>query len=221
MMHAFDKIRQTLARFFGNSGKKPHKQASLAYRQNQEAIRQGKIPDKYTRVLDVVPGDRVLELGAAEGVLSLLLAEHKSKVYGLEMKKERHAEALRLQALWREQGRNVDNCEMVLGDIRERLNLLDDVDTLVAVRSIYYLRDQVEPIFAEIGKHVPNIVLCGNRVRSHRYFEANGQPDDNLGKYNFYASLEGMTDVLQKAGYTVVKTIPQGDPIVVGKKDIL
>ena len=61
---------------------------------------------------------------------------------------------------------------------------------------------------------------CVDRVRSRHYHETNGEPDDNLGKYIFYATLEGMTEVLQKAGYTVVNTIAEGDPIVVGKKDI-
>jgi precorrin-6B methylase 2 len=192
----------------------------LAYRKNKDAIKQGEIPKKYTRVLELVPGQRVIELGAAEGVLALLLAEQKEKVYALELRPDRHEEALRLKAAWRKQGRKVDACEMLLGDIRDRLDLLEDVDTLVAVRSIYYLRDQIEDVFAEVGKHVANVVLCGNGNRARTYFEANGNPQDALGRFNFYASAEGMTQVLQGAGYRIVKTIPEGDPIVIGVKEI-
>jgi precorrin-6B methylase 2 len=223
-MQALEKIKSAFGQLLGgsrqeSSGKSPPR-ASLAYRKNKEAIRQGEIPKKYTRVLDVVPGERIIELGAAEGVLSLLLAERKQKVYALELRPERHQEALCLQSLWQKQGRKVDNCEMVLGDIRDRLDLLADVDTLVAVRSIYYLRDQVEDVFAEVGKHVPNVVLCGNGNRARSYFAANGHPDDNLGRFNFYASAEGMTQVLQGAGYKVTRTIPEGDAIVIGIKEI-
>ena len=35
---------------------------SFAYSRNRAAIRRGKIPKKYTRVIDLVPGDRILEL---------------------------------------------------------------------------------------------------------------------------------------------------------------
>ena len=88
---------------------------SLAYRYNKGSILGGDIPEKYTRLIDLVPGDRVLELGAAEGVLSLLLARTKASVIALEKKDYRHEEAQRLQAEWRDQGMDVDRCEMVLG----------------------------------------------------------------------------------------------------------
>ena len=52
---------------------------SLAYRTNRKAIWRGEIPEKYTRLVDLVPGERVLELGAAEGVLSLLLAQKREE----------------------------------------------------------------------------------------------------------------------------------------------
>lgn len=193
-------------------------QGSLAYRKNKDAIWRGEIPDKYTRVLDLVPGDHILELGAAEGVLSLLLAERKARVIALEMKRQRHEEALQLQALWREQGKDVARCEMVLGDLKDRIDLLDQVDTLVAVRSIYYLRDNILRVFEAVGSHVPNVVLCGNKNRGRRYFESSGRPDDRLGKFNYYASLEGMTKLLQDCGYQIVRAIANGDPIVVGLK---
>ena len=74
---------------------------SLEYRRNRDAILGGDIPEKYTRLIDLVPGDRVLELGAAEGVLSLLLARTKASVIALEKKDHRHEEAQRLQATCR------------------------------------------------------------------------------------------------------------------------
>jgi hypothetical protein len=50
---------------------------SLAYRTHRKAIWRLNIPEKYTRLVDLAPGRRVLELGAAEGVLSLLWRSSK------------------------------------------------------------------------------------------------------------------------------------------------
>jgi protein-L-isoaspartate O-methyltransferase len=209
---------ETIAQKSGAERSDNAEKGSLAYRKNKEAIRHGTIPTKYMRLLDVIPGDRVLELGAAEGVLSLLLAERKRKVYAVERNRERHEEAVRLQELWRAQGRDVSRCEMIMGDLREHFDLLQKVDTLVAIRSIYYLRDQIADLFSEVGKHVRYVVLCGNKNRAQRYFETNGQPDDNLGPFNFYASIDGMRKVLEDSGYTIDKIVPEGDPIVIGIK---
>lgn len=193
---------------------------SLAYRNNREAIWRGDIPQKYTRLLDLVPGQRVLELGAAEGVLSLLLARKKEKVFALEMKPERHEEALLLQSSWLERGLDVGRCEMVLGNIKDNLHLLKSIDTLLAVRSIYYLRTDLADVFDVVGRHVPNVVLCGNRNRARKYAESHGNPDDPLGKDNYYATLEGMTSLLEACGYAIVRSIAEGDPIVIGAKTI-
>jgi hypothetical protein len=215
------KIKEALGRLFGRgSTVHPSKHGSLEYRKNKDAIKKGDIPAKYTRLLNYITGERILELGAAEGVLSLLLAERNHQVYALELRPDRHEEAKRLQRLWLDQGRHVSTCEMVLGDIRQKRDLLSKVDTLVAVRSIYYLRDQVDDVFAEVGKHVKRVVLCGNKNRAKTYFDAGGNPTDNLGRFNFYASVEGMTEVLKNAGYTIAETIRDGDPIVVGVKEI-
>ncbi|HWV58719.1 MAG TPA: hypothetical protein VNZ57_14780, partial [Longimicrobiales bacterium] len=85
---------------------------SLAFRRNRAAIERGDVPEKYTRIVTHVPGQKILEIGAAEGVLALLLARDKERVYALERNERRHTEALRLQALWRERGLPVDRCEM-------------------------------------------------------------------------------------------------------------
>lgn len=190
---------------------------SLAYRNNSRAIWRGEVPVKYTRLLDLVPGERVLELGAAEGVLALLLAQRKQKVFALELKPHRHEEALRLQAFWQQSGRDVARCEMVLGNIKDRFDLLASVDTLVAVRSIYHLREDIDLVFDAVGRQVKNVVLCGNRLRARNYRE--GRPSRNGdGDFNYFASLEGMTALLEARGYRIVRAVAEGDPIVVGVK---
>ena len=190
---------------------------SLAYRRNKEAIWAGEVPEKYTRIAAHVPGNRVLEFGAAEGVLALLIAQDKQQVFALEKRQERHGEALALQAAWQSMGYDVSRCEMVLGTLDDHPHLLEEVDTFVAVRSIYYLRDRIEPTFDLIGRHVEHVLLCGNRHRAKKYRQ--GRRGIELGEYNYYATAEGMAELLRGAGYRIVRTVDDGDPIVVGRRE--
>ena len=75
-------------------------------------------------------------------------------------------------------------------------------------------------VFDAVGRHVPNVVLCGNRNRARKYAESHGNPDDPLGKDNYFATLEGMTSLLEGCGYAIVTSIADGDPIVIGAKTI-
>jgi hypothetical protein len=102
---------------------------------------------------------------------------------------------------------------MVRADIRDRLDLLAKGEIFVAVRSIYYLRDSIDEVFAEVAKHCRRAVLCGNAGRARRY--ASGDMG-SLGEYNLFASRLGMTTVLQRHGYHIECVVAEGDPIVVG-----
>lgn len=183
--------------------------ASLAYRKNEAAILRGDVPDKYTRLLPHIAGQKIIELGSAEGVLALLLAQRGKQVVALEKNAERHKSAQQLRDVWGASAR------LVCGDIRDNYELLKGADTLVAVRMIYYLRDDIDAVFAEVAKHVPNVVLCGNRNRAARWRA--GEPDKPDGPFNKYASREGMREILTRHGYTITKEITDGDEIVVGR----
>lgn len=215
------RARAVLGSWLGMSAEAPQGPGSLAYRTNQAAIWRGEIPDKYTRLVEVIPGDRILEIGSAEGVLALLLAGKKEKVIALERHRHRHEAALQLQAHWRQQGKDVDRCEMLAGDIRDRLDLLRQVDTLLAVRTIYHLHEDIHRVFEHVGKHVRNVVLCGNEGRVRRYTEANGEAHTKTQRFESFASLEGMTGLLEGCGYTIIETVADGDPVVVGVNESL
>ena len=190
----------------------PIKYSSLAYRYNKKQIQRGIVPEKYSRIIPYIPGRRILEIGAAEGVLSLLLAQTKEKVIALEMKSNRYEEALKLKDIFNKKGFDVNKCEIVLGNIDERYDLLEQVDTVVAVRVIYYLPD-VQKTFANITKYAENVVLCGNEGRAKEFY--------NSGKKrkNYYATVEGMENLLKSNGYIITEVISGGDPIVVGSKN--
>lgn len=189
--------------------------ASLAYRKNQQAIWHGHAPEKYLRILPHVRGKRVLEIGAAEGVLALLMAERGHYVFAVERREERHQEAKQLQARWRAMGRKVNSCEMLRADIVKHPELLLAIDCLVCVRVVYHLKDDAPKIMAFAAEaDVPHIVLCGNKNRAAS-FEA-GRPEGSLGQFNYYSTIKGMSELLTGAGYNIATVVREGDPIVVG-----
>lgn len=192
-------------------------QASLAFRKNETAIRAGEAPEKYTRLLPHIPGQRILEVGSAEGVLALLLAKQGKQVTALEANADRHEAAIELCLEWQGQ-KDFAPPRFVNGRLGARLDLLDNIDTFVAVRMIYYLRDEIDWTFRHIAAKVPVVVLCGNRNRAHRYYTGTIPPDDGLGRFNYYASVGGMEDILKRHGYKVKRVVREGDPIVVGRK---
>ncbi len=206
-------IKHTIFKY---SIKKQGAKGSLCYRRNQLNILRGQVPEKYLRIAPFVKGDAVLEIGAAEGVLSLVLAGSKKRVIALERSKDRHAAALELKEKWRKKGKDVSRCEMVLGDVMSRIDLLEGVDTLVGVRCIYYFKEDTDRFFAEVSKKVRHIVLCGNGGRAKRY-QAEG-PTEKLGEYEYYASEQGMIDLLKRHGYRITQIVSDGDAIVVGEK---
>jgi SAM-dependent methyltransferase len=182
---------------------------SLAYRQNEAAILRGDVPGKYLRILPFIPEGRVFELGSAEGVLALLLAKQGQQVTALEKNRDRHANALRLARKW---GVSAD---FVNGGMQDNLGLLPGHDVFIGVRSIYYLRSDIDAVFAEVAKHIPTVVLCGNKGRAAAYNA--GRPHEPLGEFNYYASLDGMKDLLTRHGYRITDEAVEGDPIVVGR----
>jgi 2-polyprenyl-3-methyl-5-hydroxy-6-metoxy-1,4-benzoquinol methylase len=184
---------------------------SLAYRKNEAAILKGAVPEKYTRLIPHIPGDNILEIGSAEGVLALLLAKQGKSVTAIERRAERHEAAQRLRDSW-----GVEGVRFICGDIRNNLFRFEGIDTLLCVRSIYYLSDELDDVFAEAAKHVRNVVLCGNQNRARWWRE--GLPNRNDRADNYYASADGMRDVLCRHGFEIANEVLEGDPIVVGHR---
>jgi len=194
---------------------------SLAFRKNEKGIYQGKIPDKYKRIIPYIKGNTVLEIGSAEGVLSLLLAQEKDKVIAVERHKDRYEEALRLKEAWNKLGYKVDNCHFIHGDIRDNFHLLEGIDTVIAVRVIYYFGKNLNNIFLNFFKRCKFIVLVGNINRSKKYQQ--GEYIGNIGKDNYYASSKGMIEILKTHRYGIHQSVLEDsnlDPIIIGKKTI-
>lgn len=184
---------------------------SLAYRKNEAAILRGDVPEKYTRLLPFIPRGRIIELGSAEGVLALLLAQRGDRVTAVERNKERMAAAHRLADTW-----DVGDVVFVSGDIADYLDQLAGFDTLVAVRMIYYLRDDIDRVFSKVSEKINTVVLCGNRNRADAW--RRGRPHEPLDDFNRYAASEGMIELLERHGYRATVEEADGDEIVVGRR---
>jgi predicted TPR repeat methyltransferase len=189
---------------------------SLAFRKNEAAIIRGEVPEKYRRIIPFITGHRILEIGSAEGVLALMLARQGKHVTALEKSEERHEAAQQLYGEWLGREKKFTAPVFVNDRIGNRLDLLNGVDTLVAVRVIYYLGEDLDRIFAKAAQKVKKIVLCGNRNRAERWRA--GTPDEPLGDFNRYAAREGMTELLKRHGYRIYDEATDGDEIVVGKR---
>lgn len=186
---------------------------SAAYRSNEQAILEGRPQIKYTRIPPFVPGDKIIEIGAAEGVLALMLAKEKASVTSVELRKARHDAALRLWKLWG----SPSNVKFVNGDIVKMPELFDGKDTLVAIRMIYHLRAGVHDMMrAAQERGVKNIVLGGNRNRERNWLA--GIPGSR-GEWDVLSTRTGMKDLLATYGYHVTNEDSDGlDPIVVGER---
>jgi SAM-dependent methyltransferase len=190
--------------------------ASLAFRKHEQEIREGNAPEKFLRLLPLIPGTRILEIGSAEGALALLLAKQGRRVTALEKSAERHETALNVYGQWLAREGHFIAPIFVNGDIGDNLHLLHNQDTLVAVRMIYYLGDRLDRVFADVSRFIPNVVLCGNKNRAARWRA--GTPDEPLGDMNRYAAREGMVELLERHGYRIAQTVTEGDEIVVGER---
>ena len=107
---------------------------SLAYRKNEAAIKAGDVPDKYTRLLPYIPGQNILEIGSAEGVLALLLARMGRNVTALEKSEERHSSANELYSRWEAREGHFVAPTFVNASIGERLSAINGRVAKSAVR---------------------------------------------------------------------------------------
>jgi hypothetical protein len=187
---------------------------SLFYRENKADIDAGRTPARYGRVAGCISTDSVLEMGAAEGTLGLLVAETGKRYLGVESNPARHIEAARRIAL---QG-SLDSHALLLGDIRHHMSLLSDFDTFVGMRCIYYLRSDIHKVFDRICTSVQEVVLVGNAEREERFLAGER---GSLGEFEYFATLDGMTSLLTARGFLVSRTehgVPrQVDPLVIAR----
>lgn len=188
-----------------------------------ESIFKGSVPERFYRIVDEVPGNRILEIGAGAGVLSLLLSKKKEYVCGLELMPMRHEVAKELKSAWMELGEDVSKCEFLNRDITQSYEILENYDTIVMNRVIYHLREDIKPLFQAIRlSNIEYVVLVGNRGKEKLWRDFKGKVG-KLEQYLFYASEEGMVALINDIGFNAEKILPstaKDDPIVIGSRNV-
>ncbi len=191
------------------------KAQSIEFDANKEVHWQGQTVPKFDRLVPIMPGNSLVEIGAAEGILSLTMAPHKERVRAIDITPARHQKALELKARWIELGKPVENCEMVLGDALKHPELIAGFDTLMASRVIYYFGTYLEEFMDNVRKNVDNVCFIGNPVRTARLAQGS---TGKLGEYAKYATVPGMIELVERHGFKVWHVDETLDPLIIAKK---
>jgi 2-polyprenyl-3-methyl-5-hydroxy-6-metoxy-1,4-benzoquinol methylase len=192
------------------------KATSIEFGANQASHWNAEPVEKFARLIPILPGRSVVEIGAAEGILSLTIAPSKDRVRAIDITKARHEQALALKRRWLELGKSVNHCEMVQGDILKNPELIQGFDTLVASRVIYYFGDQLDEFMRNVAANVRHICLIGNPTRAEQFHK--GKYGKLGPEFARYATLEGMIDLVERYGFRVTHQDRNLDPLIIADR---
>jgi hypothetical protein len=170
----------------------------------------------------LIPGQTVVELGSAEGLLATKLASIKKSVLGVEISQARVSLAQALKEKLTEAGVLKENLNFLHGDIREAVRVLPSFETFVACRVIYHFRraEDLQELFKAVEACAQHVFLLGDRKKAAIFesfeldFSASPVP------FFYYASAAGMENLLASFGYQVQSGVTSfGDPFTLGRKE--
>jgi hypothetical protein len=170
----------------------------------------------------LIPGQTVVELGSAEGLLATKLATIKKSVLGVEISQARVSLAQALKEKLTQAGVLKENLSFLHGDIREAVQMLSSYDTFVACRVIYHFRrvEDLQELFRAVAACSQNVFLLGDSKKAAIFesfeldFYASPVP------FFYYASATGMENLLASFGYKVQSGVTSfGDPFTLGRKE--
>jgi hypothetical protein len=217
-------IRQLTNLVFKSSPYVPYRLRSerhqIEYRKNKSEIARGVVPARYVRTAEKVPGQKILDIGSADGTLALVLAQSKQLVIGSELMRYRHRAALQTKNAWSQRGVPTDNVRFVNRSVKRIRPFLKEVDTVVISRALYHFREDAFWLFRQIEKspNIHHVALFGNREKEREWLTTRGT-NPGLGKYLALATQNGMEDILTRHGFTIEASIPSTrteDPVVIG-----
>lgn len=194
--------------------------------ENRDSIFKCEVPKRYQTILKLVPGQNVIEIGSAEGTQLLLIAQSKQSATGYEKMDRQYATALELKQAWSKIGKSVESCEFVNDDIFSAMEkdktIFDNTDTILMSRVIYHLRDQIPQLMEMIeSSQVKYLMLVGCPNREERW-KNQGERGDAMGRYAFYATLEGMIELAESINFRVTTKIQSEqdgtEPIMIAER---
>lgn len=173
-------------------------------------------------VAALIPGQTVVELGSAEGLLATKLATIKKSVLGVEISQARVALARKLEEKLRQAGVLKENLKFRHGDIRDVVRMLPSYETFVACRVIYHFRqvEELHELFSAVADYAQHVFLLGDRKKAAIFESFELDFATSPVPFFYYASAAGMEDMLAFFGYQVESGVTSfGDPFTLGTKE--
>ena len=183
--------------------------------QRKDELLSGNVPSRYRdieKIVSVLVKDKVvIDIGCNAGLVSLLCKKYGAKkVYGLDLSGLFIQQAKLVENTWIKKGiiKNDDRLEFVKEDILDRLDLIEESDVFIFIRSIYYIGNwidvrfdmdnSIDKIFEIVKKKKNAIVLLqGNWRRKEAVERARGKYGNKL------STIPGMIDLLTDYGMEV------------------
>lgn len=198
----------------------PHYNADIELK---SLLSQGKWSSRIDEIAALIPGERIFEMGSAEGLLASRLALSKAQVLGSEVSKNRYDSAERLRVSLTRKGTIGSNLIFTPRDARGASDLFAGVDTFVACRVIYHFRSMrdLQDLFKKVGAEIGCVFILGDALKAGAFESFGVGFAFNPVKFFNYASSAGMEALLKSHGYeTVAGETGFGDPYVIGRKDL-
>lgn len=120
--------------------------------------------------------DTVLDLGSNAGVISLALAPKVKHVYGLEIDRRFHRQAVFLQKHLKNQGELPENLTLMNEDVLKNLHLLSEVDVIVASKFLYHrdFNHGIDQFMSAVASSQVRLIV----IQGHTIYEDYGKEED-------------------------------------------
>lgn len=188
----------------------------------EETIARGSWSERINEIANLIPGDSVFEMGSGEGLLGTRLSTEKQLVVCAEVSRKRHESALDLYEALLNRSMVGSNIKFFNQDALRSLRNCGNLDTFLAMRVVYHFRSKrdLKKLMHSVGQRFPNVVLIGNRDKAASYHSFGSPHWANPVPFFFYASKEGMGNLLEEQDYSVESgDTSQGEPFVIGRKN--
>lgn len=120
--------------------------------------------------------DTVLDLGSNAGAISLALAPQVKHVYGLEIDRRFHRQAIFLQSYLSKQGNLPANVTLMNEDVLDNLQLLSEVDVIIASKFLYHrdFNHGINKFMSRVNSSKVRLII----IQGHTIYDDFGTEED-------------------------------------------
>ncbi len=211
-----------ISKYLGESSRINYKyknEPHFNYEESKTLVKHLLFSDRVNELSELIKGNNVIEIGCAEGLLTLRLAQDRSSIIGYEISEHRYKKALELKHNLLEKGLNVSNVSFINKDILSEDHIPECVDSIIAVRVLYHFRrkrdlDRLVDNYIAKCKYV---LFVGDRFKAEIYDSFNVDFCYHPTKYFYFATKAGMHSLLARGDFQINTGVTSyGDPYVIG-----